>query len=177
MYHISKFIFLIAIMFFTNYNVYSQGAIKKQRKLSDKIFFGGGIGMQFGSYTGVDVSPMVGYRLINNLQTGIKFTYQYYGGSNVSWQQNVIGGSLFAQYIFFNKFIAHAEYEVLNVHTSWKNNQYEDTKQWFYTPLLGGGLYQKIGNRAAIMLLILYDVGGSTNSPYQNPIIKISVIL
>lgn len=172
-----SFLFTIFLFLLSFSDGYSQGAIEKKYRLSDKIFFGGGIGLQFGSYTGVDVSPMIGYRVFPNLQTGLKLTYQYYGGSNIEWRQNVLGGSVFAQYILFDKIITHAEYEVLSVRTDWENAQYPTQHRTYYSPLLGGGLYQKMGNRAAVMLLVLFDVSGSSNSPYQNPIIKLSVIL
>lgn len=171
--------FLVSILLFFSFlsDSYSQGAIEKKYRLSDKVFFGGGIGLQFGSYTGVDISPMIGYRVFPNFQTGLKLTYQYYGGSDIEWRQNVLGGSVFAQYILFDRIIAHGEYEVLNVRTDWDNRQYETQRRSYYSPLLGGGVYQKLGDRAAVMLLVLFDVSGSSNSPYQNPIVKLSIIL
>ncbi|MCP4356260.1 MAG: hypothetical protein GY793_11690, partial [Proteobacteria bacterium] len=122
---------------------YSQGEIKKQRTLNDKIFFGGGIGLQFGSYTGIEISPVIGYKPIDNLYTGLKLTYQYYGGSNTDWSQNVWGGSVFAEYVLLDRFVGHAEYEQLYVKESYDSGvaSYEF---WVETPLIGGGIYQKI---------------------------------
>ncbi len=154
----------------------AQVDIKRTRHLNNRLFFGGGLGLQLGSYIGIDISPTIGYRPIANTNVGIKATYQYYGGSNISWHQNVFGGSLFSQYIAFDKIIGHAEYELLHINTDWQNNLYENTNQWFYTPLLGLGLYQQTGNKGAVLLLVLFDVSGSDISPYTNPIFRISFI-
>lgn len=167
-------VLFVIICLFLSSSVIAQGEISKKRTLSDKVFFGGGIGLQFGSYTGIEVAPVVGYKPVNNLYTGIRFSYQYIGGSSVSFSQNVWGGSLFAQYVLFDRLIAHAEYESLYVKTDW--DYFPSEKFWANTPLIGGGLYQKIGERSAMVLLALFDVRGDVNSIYSNPIIRISFI-
>ncbi len=153
----------------------AQGDIKKQRTLSDKIFFGGGIGLQFGSYIGVEISPVVGYKPLDNLYTGLKLTYQYYGGSSVPWSQNVWGGSVFAEYVLLDRFIGHVEYEQLYVKESYDSGA-ASYEYWIGTPLIGGGIYQKMGDRSAFVIMALFDVSGSSNSVYSNPIIRISFL-
>lgn len=167
-------IYLILIGLFISGSIIAQGEIERTRTLSDKFFFGGGIGLQFGSYTGIEIAPIVGYRPVKNLNTGVRLSYQYIGGSAIDYSQNVWGGSLFAQYILFNRVIAHAEYESLFVKTTWDG--WPDDNFWANTPLLGGGLYQKIGDRSGMVVLFLFDVRGNSKSIYSNPIIRISFI-
>lgn len=167
-------IFLFVICVFLSYGSIAQGEITKKRTLSDKIFLGGGIGLQFGSYTGIEIAPVVGYKPIDNLYTGVRLSYQYIGGSSINYSQNVWGGSLFAQYIIFDRIIAHTEYESLYVKTSW--DFFPNEEFWANTPLIGGGLYQKLGPRSGMMLLALFDVRGDANSIYSNPIIRLSFI-
>lgn len=168
---------ILGLIFFAiiSLSSFAQGEIGKQRTLNGKVFFGGGIGLQFGTYTGIEISPIVGYRPIDNLYTGVRFTYQYIGGSGINYSQNVFGGSVFAKYILFDRLIAHVEYEGVHVWTS--GDSFENYTDWYGTPLIGGGLYQKLGARSGMELLFLFDVSGSTNSIYSNPIIRLSFIL
>lgn len=167
--------FLLTISIFIVLIVWGQGDIGKKRTLNDKVFFGGGIGLQFGSYTGIEIAPVIGYKPIKNLYTGLRLSYQYIGGSSISYTQNVFGGSLFAQYVIFDRIIAHAEYESLYVITDWDDSGPDD-EFWANTPLIGGGLFQKMGNRSGMMVLFLFDVRGDVQSIYSNPIIRISFI-
>src|SRR5436190_23959647 len=64
---------------------------------ADRLFFGGNIGLQFGTYTYVDVSPLVGYKVTEKFHTGIGATYIYYSvsGGGYDYSTNIYGGRVF----------------------------------------------------------------------------------
>jgi len=78
-----------------------------------RLFFGGGFGLQFGSTTLIELSPLVGYMITPKFSVGISPTYKYYhynapyGAVNT----NVFGGSIFSRYSIFQNVFAHVEYE------------------------------------------------------------------
>ena len=49
------------------------------RTLKERIWFGGGLGLAFGSVTNIAVEPMVGYKITRNgkLSAGLGISYQY----------------------------------------------------------------------------------------------------
>ena len=172
---------------------------KKDRKLFDKIFFGGNFGLSIGSITYIEIAPIVGYRHTERLSSGIGLNYTYYkeefryydnSGSPQTWEykSKVYGGKVFGEYLLFKnpgetislnigKIIAHGEIEELNVET-YTHDQYgymhQDGRKWITSVLVGGGISQPIGSRSSVNLLILYNLTEELFTPYQNPVIRIT---
>lgn len=175
-----KTFLFIVIVLFISVAAYPQGKIKKKRSLNENVFLGGGLGLQFGTFTGIEISPMGGYKPIENMYTGVKLSYQYISTieNEIIW--NVYGGSVFAEYILFNKIVTHAEFETLNIHEDIlidnQNNIRVQNQFWYSAPLVGGGLYQEMGHRSALIVMALFDVSGSAKSIYNNPILRITII-
>ncbi len=90
-----------------------------QNNFWDRVYTGGGIGLQFGSQTFVNISPLVGYRLTEKLSVGLSATYIYYRYKNpnpaFTYSSNIYGGSVFSRYLIFENLFAHVEYEVLRL--------------------------------------------------------------
>ncbi|MBI9068016.1 MAG: hypothetical protein JEZ09_12035 [Salinivirgaceae bacterium] len=159
--------------------MFSQGAIKKKRQLSEKVFFGGGFGMQFGSVNVVEVSPMVGYKPIENLYFGLKGTYQYYKRDIYNISTDIYGGSFFGLLSIFSNIAIYSEYEMLSLESSYfdfANMHTGKARFWEKSLLLGGGFVQPIGERSNMLLLVLWNLNDSPYSPYINPIIRITYL-
>lgn len=45
--------------------------------LTNRVFFGGNFGLQFGTITNIEVSPLVGYRVTRDFSIGTGITYIY----------------------------------------------------------------------------------------------------
>ncbi len=116
-------------------NLVAQDINLKDRKNSsfmDRVSIGGALGFGFSSNSIlVDVSPIIGYSLTDNLVVGVGLTYKYYqyndfyqSTSDLSsfsdLKNNIYGGSVFARYfltgigipVIENMFL-HAEFEPL----------------------------------------------------------------
>lgn len=161
-------------------------------KFSDRIFFGGNMGLQFGDITLVDVSPMVGYRITSNVAAGVSLTYKYYHIKKYFYNQytysfedmtsNIYGGSIFARYYFVENLFAHAEYEYLlysydDFRPNATGSNFEKYARTVDVPglFLGGGYRQPVGGRVYFSIMILYNIMESEYSPYSNPIIRAGV--
>jgi hypothetical protein len=170
---------------------------KPKRKLSERIVFGGNFGLSFGSITYVELSPKIGYKVKPRFVAGIGLKYIYYnedtdyniGGTwyNYSYESKVFGGSIFGQYtllkdlhesigIQIGDIVLYTEIEELNVN-AYKIDPLgfysDDGRTWITSTLVGGGIYQPIGPRAGVHLLILYNLTDEIFSPYDNPVIRI----
>ena len=149
---------------------------KKSSKFDpSKLVVGGGLGAQFGSITSVQLAPMVGYLFTENLLLGVSGKYIYYEEDygTFNYSTNMYGGGVFGQYYFFENFITHLEYELLNLDA--------------YDPLdgsvdrinvssffIGGGYRSTLGGNSFASIMVLYNINDDIYSPYINPLLRVS---
>ena len=146
-----------------------------KKKFRDKIFFGGNVGLQFGSETFVDVSPLVGYKFTDKISAGIGATYQYYSYKDryYNFETNIYGGRVFGRYNFTDYLFGHLEYEYLNLEAFDFYRRRVDVGSL----LAGAGYIQRISDRSGIMAMVLYNFTESVYTPYQNPIFRVGFVV
>lgn len=153
-----------------------------------RLWYGGGVNLSFFSdrlgnsnYTGnafiTGLSPMVGYKIFENLSVGPRFEFSLYRGKYQQFGQGEVlkvnafnyGIGIFSRYKFLSQFFAHAEfqYQSLEQGTGFiVDNKLETTRvgrEYFY---LGAGY--STGDIWAYEVSLLYDVldgGGTTELP------------
>jgi len=137
---------------------------------TDRLVIGGNLGAVFGDITLVEVSPQIGYMVRPNLLGGLGIRYIYYEERNpfFTYKTNIYGGGPFVQYFFLENFLAHAEYEILNL-DDFRNPEMRVNIQSLF---VGGGYRSVVGN-AFFSVLLLYNLNETINSPYTNPILRI----
>lgn len=166
-------------------NLFSNNAFS-QRSFGSRLFFGGNLGLQFGSMTLIDVSPLIGYRLTEDVDLGVSLTYKYYkvkdyfqyGNSTFDFEANILGGGIFGRYHITENIFAHAEIEYLNFN---QDNYYiynngiikENENIGITSVFVGGGIKQEIGLNSFLTLMLLYNLNETVNSPYSNPVIRV----
>ncbi|WP_240676211.1 hypothetical protein [Botryobacter ruber] len=138
----------------------------------DRLYYGGGFGLQFGTFTNVSLSPILGYMFNEKLWAGGGIIYDYLGGRGVSLQN--YGGKAFAQFVLVENFLMHAEYDLVNVENFRGNNLNDKYREFVGIPLAGLGYRQLIGTRASADFLVLYNFETSSYSLYSNPVIRFS---
>lgn len=128
----------------------------------DKMYFGGSVGMGFGTNTFVDLSPLVGYRVTErfNVAAGLIYEYRNYKPWDISYSN--YGGRLMGIYKIYEPLFGQIEYEYLN----W---------EYYYTPeeserfnnnavFVGGGISQPVGRNIFIVATALYNVTYQNNA-------------
>ncbi len=166
-------IFLTVILYSATIIAQENPQPKMKSPMSSRIFIGGGLGLQFGTVTLVDVSPLIGYWFTEKLAGGLGFTYQYYQDKRYipEYSTSIFGISVFGRYYVFRDVFAHAEYEWLNYEA---NSFIDDSGRInLNNILLGGGYRQWIGPNSFMAIELLWNVNESVYSLYQNPIIRI----
>jgi len=159
---------------------------KEKLPFKERLVFGGDLGLSFGTITYIKLAPEVGYRVTDRLTPGlgpiyIYESYKHYGlktstyGGKVVLSFTVLRGSDFGGRFNLGNVMLHGENEVINVEPVY----YSYTGQWLFGDrlwidnlLLGGGLSQSLGGRAAVTIFLLWDVTQNQYSPYSNPILK-----
>jgi len=141
----------------------------------ERLFFGGNLGLSFGSLTYVNVSPTVGYRFSDRFGAGLGPAYSYFSDNrdkNYKYSTHTYGGRLFGQYLVMDNLMLYSEYEMINI----------EVPDLLFTKLIrenvsslfvGGGYMQRFGNgNSGVSLMLLYNIMESDYNIYQNPIIR-----
>ncbi|WP_299708467.1 hypothetical protein [uncultured Pontibacter sp.] len=146
---------------------------EEPQALLDRMFWGGSFGLQFGTFTNVSLLPVLGFRATETFWLGIGGVYHYQ--RYVARSLHNYGARFFAQQQVFNNFLIHAEYEQLSVEYLYQNHStgpLEKARISKGIPMAGLGYRQKIGERGAADILLLYNFNDTNPSPYSNPVIR-----
>ena len=166
----------------------------KNRSFSEKIFYGGSLGLTFGSITQVDIVPLAGLWVLPQWSVGVGGRYTYLSRRSLNSGERVLrthiwGVSGFTQILpiadlsevtsvnIHGGIILHGEYEGLYLDQQMVNPLSTlSGKTWINLYLAGIGYRQILGERAALNILFLWDLSNSQYSPYtSNPIIRFNV--
>ena len=147
---------------------------------NSNVFYGGGIGLSFGTIDYIEIAPMVGIQVTDEFSTGINLLYRYRDDSRYSpsLSTNDYGGGVFARYRFLPNLFAQTEYEYLNF--EYFDFDGRKTSDSFSSFLVGGGLAQPLGNNVAMTAVVLYNFSYSESDifrPYDSPwIVRVGVM-
>ena len=159
-------------------NAQNEDMVRKSRpepSFWDKVYVGGNLGLQFGTVTFIEVSPLVGYHITEKISAGVGVTYQYYHikDRTTDFQTNVYGGKVFGRYMFNDYLFGHVEYEFLNLEAF---DFYPQRRRVDVESILaGGGYMQRVGMNSGIFAMILYNFTETNYTPYPNPIIRMGI--
>lgn len=146
--------------------------IKKNNWLYN-LSTGGNLGLQFGTYTYIELSPHVAYHFNKWVSVGVGLSYSFLNFDRESY--HIVGGSVFSEFYFLKYLAFHAEYMLLNYDNFFPIPK--DTKRLTSNNLLlGGGFYQRVNANYAIYCMAFYNI---TDQPEKNflvsPVFKIGV--
>ena len=146
-----------------------------------RIYYGGNIGLSFGSYFRISVAPMIGYILSPKTSVGAKIGYEYIEDKRYDNKRtyNNYGGSLFFRYRVIPQAYIHTEFAYMSykykVQTQLGN--IDSDRQWVPFLLLGAGYVQPVSPNTSLFIEVLFDVLNDPNSPYEkgSPWISVGV--
>src|SRR5512136_670523 len=122
------------------------------------VFFGGTIGLSFGSYFRISVQPLIGYNFSQKFSGGVKLGYEYISDTRseptLTW--NNYGASVFGRFRFIPQAYLHAEFAYINYGA--KTANLESERIWVPFLYLGAGYYQPVSPTTALFVEVLFDV-------------------
>jgi hypothetical protein len=176
---------IFIILHFMSPQMSGQNMRQETPPLRERMFFGGSFGLQFGTLTNIQISPIVGLWLLPRLAVAVgpNFTYyKYYDNETTMY-----GGKAYSQFVILkdlNNIIPagvhtgiflHLEDEFLNLESAyWQNPPYSSERFNVNTILFGGGLSQQLGQRSFMNIVILWALQDSGYPIYSNPEIRLS---
>lgn len=152
-----------------------------------RYFLYSNFGLGFSSLYGFNqfsasLAPAIGYRVSKRFAIGPGISYAYNSYSARGYQgikTNSLGVKGFAQFMVFNQFFLHGEYEVTKAEVLYQDQytgQLYKGKLTVKTPLAGAGYRQQISDRAAADIVVLYNFNDGINDIYGQPVIRFSFL-
>ena len=172
--------FILMLIILLSFNAaFAQEEEAPEKKGFDKtkLFFGGSLGLSFGSYTFINVSPQVGYRFNKTFAAGTGINLQYssyktnYGDASLDYkeQYGMAGLNIFGR-IYPVDFLLLQLQPELNY--TWGNLSFYDgtperkLDNKFVPSLLGGVGAGIPAGRGAFIVMAQYDILQQERSPY-----------
>ncbi len=172
-------------------NASGQYEVRRDEKVNpplvERIFFGGSFGLQFGTITNLELSPVVGIWLLPRLAVAAGPNWQYY--KDPIGKTNIYGGRSYLRFMFiqdFNQVIplginfglfAHAEYEALSLeYDFWSGYSTGNSRIWQHNALAGLGFSQPVGMKSSFNVYFLWVVTESEYQIYDSPEIRIEFL-
>ena len=161
---------------------------RRSRYQESKFFFGGNLGLSFGSYTYIELAPLAGYKITPRLRAGIGPKYMYVKQRN-SYETSIYGAKVFASFTIFKDLsetihinlgdiFIHVENEVLSLEKIYYDTTnyvyFKGDRNWYNIPLVGGGMRFPIGERAGFSLYVLWGLSSNAELLYSNPEVRFS---
>lgn len=179
-------IFLLSIVLFTLTIVLSAQRVKEQAPpIRERLFFGGYFGLQFGSITDIQVSPLVGLWLLPRVTIAAGPYFRYY--KDYYSETTMYGLKGYTQFYFIRDLnsviplgvhtglFLHLEDELLSLESEfWPQYMGEGERFFLNSVLAGGGISQQIGVRSSINFMVLWSLSNSVYDLYGNPELRIS---
>lgn len=189
----NKWIVLLLVFCFTAFVQQDAMAQRKKKKsatdeyfdesggFKHRLWYGGSLILNFsGDAFNIGITPMVGYKIFEQLSVGPRFKIDYYwqrfqnvGGGNIDFKSTTFGFGAFTRAKFLGNFFGHVEYEYENREIPDDSNggiradpndpdeilTIRDDRTNFY---LGAGYTS--GGQFAYEILLLYNLNHPDNS-------------
>ena len=173
------------ILFLLTITLAGQEKKSQAPPISQRLFYGGSFGLQFGTITNIELSPVVGLWVLPRVAVAAGPSYQYYKDPYGS--TSIYGGKGFVQLTLiqdFNNiipigfhagFFVQGEYDGLSLEKALFSNFTEpDGRVYSGCFLAGPGISQPMGVRAFMNITFLWQVIEPKYSVFDSPQIRFS---
>jgi hypothetical protein len=182
---LKKMTFLIICFSFAALSIISGQKTREQTPpLRERMFFGGSLGLQFGTYTDIHITPIVGLWVRPRIAIAAGPNFTYY--KDPYYETTMYGGNAYLQFVpvkdinnalpigLHMGIFLHLEDELLSLESAvWDPQNPSD--RFSVNTLLGGfGISQQLGMRSSLNLIFLWTLTNSGYALYNNPEIRIS---
>jgi hypothetical protein len=153
--------------------------------LKERVFFGGNLGLQFGTYTDIEVSPIIGLWILPRVGIAAGPNFRYY--KFLSNSTVIFGGKTYVELLFLEDldnliplslhlgFFLHGEFETLSLESAYFRDPPYDSKRFMTnTFLAGGGIRQQMGQKSSLNITFLWALNDSGYNIYGDPEIRVS---
>lgn len=183
-----KYIIVATILLLSVGNLTAQIGLRNKNEtppLIDRMIYGGSFGLQFGTYTNIEVSPIVGLWLLPRVGVAAGPIYKYI--KDPIGATGVYGGRAFVRLMLINNFdniiplglqmglFSHLEYEQLSYRSDFFYSSYESSRISNMAILGGFGISQYMGPKSSLNISLLWQLNETELDIYDSTIFKFGI--
>lgn len=178
-------VFFLLLQIMSVSDVYCQQSSDDTPPLRERIFFGGNFGLQFGTLTDIQISPIMGIWLLPRVAVAAGPDYRFY--KYRTDRTDIYGFKVYSELVLIRDLgsvlpvgantgiFLHLEDEVLSLESAfWKSSPVFSKRFYTNTILAGGGISQQIGKRGSMNIMILWSLNENIYDVTSYPDIRIS---
>jgi hypothetical protein len=152
--------------------------------LKERLFYGGSFGLQIGTITDIELSPIIGLWVLPRLSVAVGPDYRFY--KDPDGRTNIYGGKGYTEFYIIrdiNSLIPiglnmgifiHFEDEYLSLDSEFWQIPVTDKRYNVNTLLAGAGISQPIGMRSSINMMVLWALNESEYNIYSSPEFRVT---
>lgn len=153
-------------------------AVELPPSIWDRLVFGGGAGLSFGTNTNIFLAPQVGYKINENWVAGLGYMYNYaewnqiltsQGWVETDFTNQIHGPNVFSNYNLLNTAFVGTQFELLN-HDQYLYNfnrgDFDVQNTWTPVWFVQGGFYQPVGDKGFMQVGLRLNLLHDESSPY-----------
>jgi len=187
----NRIILTACFLLLASFNIVTgQRESEQKPPLRERMFFGGSLGLQFGTYTDIQITPLVGLWVRPRLAIAAGPNYRFYKGPDYvnggTTSTSIYGLNSYIQFVplkDLNNLVPvgihmgiflQLEDELMNLESAVWDVTNPDTRFTVNTVLAGFGISQQMGQRSSVNLMFLWALNNSVYGLYSNPEIRLS---
>jgi hypothetical protein len=179
---------IIIVTFFlllTAVNFISGQQVREEKPpLRERMFFGGSLGLQFGTYTDIQITPIVGLWVRPRVAIAAGPNYRFY--KDPYYSTSIYGANGYIQFVPLKDLnnvvpvgihmgiFLHLEDELMSLESAVWDQSNPNDRFTVNTVLAGFGISQQMGQRSSINVMFLWALNNSVYGLYSNPEIRLS---
>jgi hypothetical protein len=180
-------ILIVFLILFSFTITYGQKTREEPPQLKERLFFGGNFGLQFGTITDIQVSPVVGIWILPRSAVAAGPDFRFY--KFYDERTTIYGGKGYLQFLAVQNLnsviplglntgiFLQLEDELMSLESAfWKDPPYTSNRFYINTVLAGGGISQQIGRRSSMNITFLWALNEPEYAIYGTPEIRVSFI-
>ena len=153
--------------------------------LKERLFYGGSFGLQIGTITDIEISPIIGLWVLPRLNVAAGPNYRFY--KDPAGRTDIYGGKGYTEFVLIkdiNSIVPlginmgiffHFEDELLSLDSEFWNISTANSERYNINTLLAGaGLSQPIGRRSSLNMMVLWALNESEYNIYSTPEFRVS---
>ena len=175
------------ILFLFSLNCLGQTVVQEKPPIKERIFYGGNFALQLGTFTDIEVLPVVGFWVLPRIAiaAGPGFRFYSYRGTHT----NIFSARSYMQLVLLRdidklipvgvhtSIILQLEDEVLSLDSKyWENVNYEPKRFFVNSVLAGPGFSQQIGRRSSFNIMFLWTLNDNGYQIYSSPEIRMGLV-
>ena len=178
---------LISALIFFNAPGYSQKIVNEKPSLKERIFFGGNLALQIGTYSDIEILPVAGIWVLSRVAVAAGPGFRYYGYENTHTSVYSLRGYIQLVAIrdidrliplgTHTSIILQLEDEALSLDSKfWANVDLKPKRFVVNSIMAGPGLTQQIGKKASLNIVFLWSLNDTGYNLYTDPVIRIGIV-